>query len=56
MQAYNRDLQEDKEPLFDSTETILIVLEVMVEFARNVTFDKWVFVASTKRPVQTATG
>jgi len=39
-QAYNRDLQEDKEPLFDSTETILIVLEVMVEFARNVTFDK----------------
>ncbi|KAK3268781.1 hypothetical protein CYMTET_22733 [Cymbomonas tetramitiformis] len=38
-QAYNRDLQEDKEPLFDSTETTIMVLEVVAEFARNVTFN-----------------
>jgi len=38
-QAYNRDLQEDKEPLFDATETVLMVLQIVVEFANNVTFD-----------------
>ncbi|KAL2650025.1 hypothetical protein R1flu_018153 [Riccia fluitans] len=38
--AYNRDLQEDKEPLFDSVETVIGVLEVTTEFARNVTFNK----------------
>eukprot|EP00850_Spirogloea_muscicola_P007617 SM000039S14447 [mRNA] locus=s39:249292:252078:+ [translate_table: standard] len=38
--AYNRDLQEDKEPLFDSVETIIAVLEVTAEFANNVTFNK----------------
>jgi argininosuccinate lyase len=29
--AYNRDLQEDKEPLFDSTDTLLASLDVMAE-------------------------
>ncbi|KAH9314873.1 hypothetical protein KI387_023500 [Taxus chinensis] len=38
-QAYNRDLQEDKEPLFDSVETIVAMLEVTAEFAQNVTFN-----------------
>ncbi|BBM97240.1 argininosuccinate lyase [Marchantia polymorpha subsp. ruderalis] len=38
--AYNRDLQEDKEPLFDSVETTIGVLEVTTEFAQNVTFNK----------------
>ncbi|XP_020592282.1 argininosuccinate lyase, chloroplastic [Phalaenopsis equestris] len=38
-QAYNRDLQEDKEPLFDSVKTILGMLEVSAEFAQNVTFN-----------------
>lgn len=38
--AYNRDLQEDKEPLFDSVETINTVLDVTAEFAQNVTFNK----------------
>ena len=33
-------LQEDKEPLFDSVETINTVLEVTAEFAQNVTFNK----------------
>ncbi|CAI6004086.1 unnamed protein product [Closterium sp. NIES-64] len=38
--AYNRDLQEDKEPLFDSVETVLASLEVTAEFAANVTFNR----------------
>ncbi|CAL4891252.1 unnamed protein product [Urochloa decumbens] len=38
-QAYNRDLQEDKEPLFDSVKTILGMLEVCTEFAQNISFN-----------------
>ncbi|KAL2471417.1 Argininosuccinate lyase [Abeliophyllum distichum] len=37
--AYNRDLQEDKEPVFDSVKTILGMLEVSAEFAQNITFN-----------------
>lgn len=33
-------LQEDKEPLFDSVETINTVLDVTAEFAQNVVFNK----------------
>ncbi|PIA52295.1 hypothetical protein AQUCO_01000278v1 [Aquilegia coerulea] len=39
-QAYNRDLQEDKEPLFDSVNTIRGMLEVSTEFAQNITFNQ----------------
>ncbi|XP_075648552.1 argininosuccinate lyase, chloroplastic [Castanea sativa] len=38
--AYNRDLQEDKEPAFDSVKTILGMLEVSAEFAQNITFNQ----------------
>uniref|UniRef100_A0ACD5XK33 Uncharacterized protein n=1 Tax=Avena sativa TaxID=4498 RepID=A0ACD5XK33_AVESA len=38
-QAYNRDLQEDKEPLFESVKTILGMLEVSSEFAQNISFN-----------------
>ncbi|XP_050379183.1 argininosuccinate lyase, chloroplastic [Argentina anserina] len=38
--AYNRDLQEDKEPVFDSVKTILGMLEVSAEFAQNISFNK----------------
>ncbi|XP_077245469.1 L-Aspartase-like family protein isoform X2 [Tasmannia lanceolata] len=38
-QAYNRDLQEDKEPLFDSVRTIMGMLEVTAEFAQNISFN-----------------
>lgn len=37
--AYNRDLQEDKEPTFDSIKTIVGMLEVSAEFAQNITFN-----------------
>nr|GME00338.1 argininosuccinate lyase, chloroplastic [Ipomoea batatas] len=39
-QAYNRDLQEDKEPVFDSVKTIAGMLEVSTEFAQNITFNQ----------------
>ncbi|KAL4336842.1 hypothetical protein AHAS_Ahas12G0050600 [Arachis hypogaea] len=38
--AYNRDLQEDKEPVFDSVKTILGMLEVSAEFALNIIFNR----------------
>lgn len=38
--AYNRDLQEDKEPVFDSVKTISGMLEVSAEFAQNITFNR----------------
>ncbi|XP_078160375.1 argininosuccinate lyase, chloroplastic-like isoform X2 [Carex rostrata] len=38
--AYNRDLQEDKEPLFDSVKTVIGMLEVSAEFARNISFNR----------------
>ncbi|WOG98910.1 hypothetical protein DCAR_0418256 [Daucus carota subsp. sativus] len=37
--AYNRDLQEDKEPVFDSVKAIIGMLEVSAEFAQNITFN-----------------
>ncbi|KAJ9166467.1 hypothetical protein P3X46_021218 [Hevea brasiliensis] len=37
--AYNRDLQEDKEPVFDSVKTVIGMLEVSAEFAQNITFN-----------------
>ncbi|KAL7083577.1 hypothetical protein ACP275_14G172900 [Erythranthe tilingii] len=39
-QAYNRDLQEDKEPAFDSVKAIMGMLEVSAEFAENITFNQ----------------
>ncbi|KAL0680834.1 hypothetical protein Bca4012_047681 [Brassica carinata] len=38
--AYNRDFQEDKEPLFDSTKTIMGMIDVSAEFAQKVTFNR----------------
>jgi len=36
--AYNRDLQEDKEPLFDSADTLLVVLPAMAGMLATITF------------------
>ncbi|EOA20415.1 hypothetical protein CARUB_v10000724mg [Capsella rubella] len=38
--AYNRDFQEDKEPMFDSAKTIMGMIDVSAEFAQNVTFNQ----------------
>jgi argininosuccinate lyase len=37
--AYNRDLQEDKEPVFDSVDTLLVVLPAVTGMVATLTFD-----------------
>jgi argininosuccinate lyase len=37
--TYNRDLQEDKEPVFDSVDTLLVVLPAMTGMVATLTFD-----------------
>jgi argininosuccinate lyase len=38
--AYNRDLQEDKEPLFDSIDTLLLTLPAVTGMIATTTFDR----------------
>ncbi len=38
--SYNRDLQEDKEPLFDSVETVKAALSVMASLVSGLTFSR----------------
>lgn len=38
--AYNRDLQEDKEPLFDSVETLLVLLPAVSGMIETTEFDR----------------
>jgi argininosuccinate lyase len=38
--AYNRDLQEDKEPLFDSLDTVLLVLPAVTGMVATTKFDR----------------
>lgn len=38
--AYNRDLQEDKEPLFDSLDTVLLVLPAVTGMIATTNFDR----------------
>jgi argininosuccinate lyase len=38
--AYNRDLQEDKEPLFDSIETLLVLLPAVTGMIATTDFDR----------------
>ena len=47
--AYNRDLQEDKEPLFDSVDTILAVLGVAAPLVAGTSFDRERIAASIDR-------
>ncbi|KAI3761742.1 hypothetical protein L1987_52164 [Smallanthus sonchifolius] len=37
--TYNRDLQEDKEPVFDSVETMIGMLKMSADFAQNITYN-----------------
>ena len=38
--AYNRDMQEDKEPLFDAADTVSLALSVFTEMLKGVTVHK----------------
>lgn len=53
--TYNRDLQEDKEPLFDSVETIKIALEVFAEMMAEASVKADVTSEATSDPFLLAT-
>ena len=38
--AYNRDLQEDKEPVFDSVETLLVLLPAVIGMVETTSFNR----------------
>lgn len=53
--AYNRDLQEDKEPLFDSIDTLLLVLPAITGMVATTSFDREKMAASAPTGFSLAT-
>ncbi|CAN5668205.1 argininosuccinate lyase [soil metagenome] len=53
--AYNRDLQEDKEPLFDALDTVRLGLGAMAGLYRTLVFDAPAMAASADSPYAAAT-
>ena len=53
--AYNRDLQEDKEPLFDSLETVALALAAMTGLLASSTFDLEAMASAADAPTSAAT-
>jgi argininosuccinate lyase len=53
--AYNRDLQEDKEPLFDSLDTVLLALSAMTGLLASSTFHLDAMTAAADAPTSAAT-
>jgi len=53
--TYNKDMQEDKEPLFDTVETVGDCLEVMTRLLKQISFDKEAMRQATERGYLTAT-
>ncbi|MGL4369554.1 MAG: argininosuccinate lyase, partial [Spirochaetota bacterium] len=53
--TYNRDLQEDKEPLFDSIDTVKISLEGMIEMLKDVVYNADTLRRAVYRNYSTAT-
>jgi argininosuccinate lyase len=53
--CYNRDLQEDKEPLFDSVDTIAMSIEAMCEMLATMTVNAETMRAAVYRNFSTAT-
>ena len=54
-QAYNKDLQEDKELIFDSVDNVKIILEITNEFLQNITFNTEAMYRSADRGFISAT-
>jgi argininosuccinate lyase len=38
--AYNRDMQEDKEPVFDASDTVMLTLSIFTQMLKNITVHK----------------
>ena len=53
--AYNRDLQEDKEPLFDSLDQVTLAMSAMTGLLRQSTFDYEAMQAAADSPTAAAT-
>ncbi|MBW2623515.1 MAG: argininosuccinate lyase [Deltaproteobacteria bacterium] len=53
--AYNRDFQEDKEPLFDTVETLALALPLMTRLISNLDFNAGRMLEAADDPVVTAT-
>ena len=53
--AYNRDLQEDKEPLFDSIDTLRLVLPAITGMVATTTFDREKMLAAAPQGFSLAT-
>ncbi|GHV33464.1 argininosuccinate lyase [Clostridia bacterium] len=53
--AYNKDMQEDKEPFFDALDTVLICLEVFPQMVATLTFDRAVMRAAASEGFLNAT-
>lgn len=53
--AYNRDLQEDKEPLFDSIDTLKKCLGIMADMLKSVKINKELMTKAVKKGFLTAT-
>jgi argininosuccinate lyase len=53
--AYNKDLQEDKEPLFDSVDTAIMSLNALNVLLNNIQFNSVRMLAATRGDFSTAT-
>ncbi|KPK27853.1 MAG: argininosuccinate lyase [Desulfobacterales bacterium SG8_35_2] len=53
--SYNRDLQEDKEPVFDSVDSVSQSLTVMIELLPGLSFNRDVLAHATQKGYMTAT-
>jgi argininosuccinate lyase len=53
--AYNKDNQEDKEPLFDTADTLLVTLEIYADMMRGIKVDKDAMRAAATEGFATAT-
>ncbi len=53
--TYNRDLQEDKEPVFDAADTVSSSLSIMAELLDNLTFNTENMIKATQTGFMTAT-
>ena len=53
--SYNRDLQEDKEPVFDSVDTVSQSLAVMIELLSGLSFNREILGHATEKGFMTAT-
>lgn len=53
--AYNKDLQEDKEGMFDTAETILTSLDIMAGMVETMSLNKEIMAQSTEKDFSNAT-